>query len=113
MTVLVSGGHNMSLLTTGIGKHTILGSTLDDSIGEAFDKTARLLGITHIPGNNITHKHTHTNTNANTKRKHKHNNHTHTHAHTHTRATTLLLLLLLQSLDCCCYCCGLLLLYAG
>jgi hypothetical protein len=50
MTVLVSGGHNMVLLTTGIGKHTILGSTLDDSIGEAFDKTARLLGITHIPG---------------------------------------------------------------
>ena len=40
-TVLVSGGHNMVLLTTGIGKHTILGSTLDDSIGEAFDKTAR------------------------------------------------------------------------
>lgn len=50
MTVLVSGGHNMALLTTGIGKHTILGSTLDDSIGEAFDKTARLLGITNIPG---------------------------------------------------------------
>ena len=42
-TVLVSGGHNMVLLTTGIGKHTILGSTLDDSIGEAFDKTARYL----------------------------------------------------------------------
>ena len=40
-TVLVSGGHNMVLLTTGIGKHTIQGSTLDDSIGEAFDKTAR------------------------------------------------------------------------
>lgn len=38
------------LLSTGIGAHTILGSTLDDSIGEAFDKTARLLGITAIPG---------------------------------------------------------------
>ena len=50
VTVLVSGGHNMVLLTTGIGKHTILGSTLDDSIGEAFDKTARILGISNIPG---------------------------------------------------------------
>ena len=49
-TVLVSGGHNMVLLTSGIGVHRILGSTLDDSIGEAFDKTARLLGITNVPG---------------------------------------------------------------
>ena len=31
-TVLVSGGHNMVLLTSGIGVHTILGSTLDDSV---------------------------------------------------------------------------------
>ena len=47
-TVLVSGGHNMVLLTKGLGDHTILGSTLDDSIGESFDKTARLLGITQV-----------------------------------------------------------------
>lgn len=40
----------MVLLTTGLGEHTILGSTLDDSIGESFDKTARLLGITQVPG---------------------------------------------------------------
>lgn len=47
-TVLVSGGHNMVLLTTGIGSHRILGSTLDDSIGEAFDKyeMIRLYGST-------------------------------------------------------------------
>jgi N6-L-threonylcarbamoyladenine synthase len=50
LTLLVSGGHNMLVLTSGLGSHTILGSTLDDSIGEAFDKTARLLGITAIPG---------------------------------------------------------------
>merc|ERR1719460_3497677 len=50
MTVLVSGGHNLSVLTHGLGHHRILGSTIDDSIGEAFDKTARILGITKIPG---------------------------------------------------------------
>ena len=50
LTLLVSGGHNMVVLTRGIGDHRILGSTLDDSIGEAFDKTARLLGISQIPG---------------------------------------------------------------
>eukprot|EP01065_Artemidia_motanka_P035327 TRINITY_DN43249_c0_g1_i1.p1 TRINITY_DN43249_c0_g1~~TRINITY_DN43249_c0_g1_i1.p1 ORF type:complete len:677 (+),score=141.96 TRINITY_DN43249_c0_g1_i1:94-2031(+) len=49
-TLLVSGGHNMALLTTALGEHTILGSTLDDSVGEAFDKTARVLGITAVPG---------------------------------------------------------------
>lgn len=50
LTLLVSGGHNMLVLTSGLGDHVILGSTLDDSIGEAFDKTARLLGINKVPG---------------------------------------------------------------
>merc|ERR1719453_2444916 len=50
LTLLASGGHSMIVLMEGIGKHTILGATLDDSAGEAFDKTARLLGITKIPG---------------------------------------------------------------
>jgi len=50
VTLLVSGGHNMAVLTRGVGRHTILGSTLDDSIGEAFDKTARLLNIQQVPG---------------------------------------------------------------
>ena len=40
----------MLVLSRALGQHTILGSTLDDSIGEAFDKTARLLGISKIPG---------------------------------------------------------------
>lgn len=40
----------MAVLTRGVGNHTILGSTIDDSIGEAFDKTARTLGITQVPG---------------------------------------------------------------
>lgn len=50
LTLLVSGGHNMAVLTRGVGQHVILGSTIDDSIGEAFDKTARVLGITQVPG---------------------------------------------------------------
>lgn len=34
----------------GVGRHTVLGTTIDDSMGEAFDKVARLLGISAIPG---------------------------------------------------------------
>eukprot|EP00438_Fugacium_kawagutii_P014906 Skav226526 [mRNA] locus=scaffold1773:233177:242669:- [translate_table: standard] len=43
ITLLVSGGHNMAVLTRGVGQHIILGSTIDDSIGEAFDKTVTLV----------------------------------------------------------------------
>jgi len=50
LTLLVSGGHNLAVLSRGLGQHLILGSTIDDSIGEAFDKTARALGITQVPG---------------------------------------------------------------
>jgi N6-L-threonylcarbamoyladenine synthase len=45
LTLLVSGGHNMCVLATGVGNYTVLGATLDDALGEAFDKTARLLGL--------------------------------------------------------------------
>jgi tRNA A37 threonylcarbamoyltransferase TsaD len=45
LTFLASGGHTSILLTTGLGKHTVLGGTLDDALGEAFDKAARLLGL--------------------------------------------------------------------
>jgi N6-L-threonylcarbamoyladenine synthase len=50
MTLLVSGGHTMIVLSQAFGQHVIMGSTIDDSVGEAFDKTARLLGITSVPG---------------------------------------------------------------
>ena len=44
LTLLTSGGRRCQLLLTeGIGQHTVLGSTLDDAAGEAFDKVARLL----------------------------------------------------------------------
>lgn len=45
LALLVSGGHCQILKCLGIGKYTILGGTLDDSLGEAFDKTARMLGL--------------------------------------------------------------------
>jgi hypothetical protein len=37
----------------GIGRHTVMGTTIDDSMGEAFDKTARLLGISAVPGDRM------------------------------------------------------------
>jgi N6-L-threonylcarbamoyladenine synthase len=45
LALLVSGGHCQILKCMGIGQYSILGGTLDDSLGEAFDKTARLLGL--------------------------------------------------------------------
>jgi N6-L-threonylcarbamoyladenine synthase len=45
LALLVSGGHCQILECRGVGQYAILGGTLDDSLGEAFDKTARLLGL--------------------------------------------------------------------
>ena len=45
VTLLVSGGHCTLLLARGVGDYIELGTTLDDSVGEAFDKVARLLRI--------------------------------------------------------------------
>lgn len=45
LALLVSGGHCQLLKCNGIGKYSIIGGTIDDSLGEAFDKTARLLGL--------------------------------------------------------------------
>ena len=45
LSLLVSGGHCQLLRCHGIGRYEILGGTVDDSLGEAFDKTARLLGL--------------------------------------------------------------------
>jgi len=50
LNLLVSGGHNLLIYSKGLGNHHIVGTTLDDSIGEAFDKVARELGIDKIPG---------------------------------------------------------------
>ncbi|KAL3921786.1 MAG: hypothetical protein SGILL_002564 [Bacillariaceae sp.] len=45
LALLVSGGHCQLLKCEGVGRYSILGGTLDDSLGECFDKTARLLGL--------------------------------------------------------------------
>lgn len=45
LALLVSGGHNLLLVVRGVGDYQILGSTVDDAVGEAFDKSARLLGL--------------------------------------------------------------------
>lgn len=43
----------MLVLCQGVGRHRILGTTLDDSAGECFDKIARMAGITAIPGKGV------------------------------------------------------------
>ncbi len=45
LLLLVSGGHTQLLAIHGIGRYHRLGTTLDDALGEAFDKTAKLLGL--------------------------------------------------------------------
>ncbi|MBN2302946.1 MAG: tRNA (adenosine(37)-N6)-threonylcarbamoyltransferase complex transferase subunit TsaD [Anaerolineae bacterium] len=48
--LIVSGGHSEIVLITGHGAYTTLGSTIDDAAGEAFDKVARLLGLSYPGG---------------------------------------------------------------
>ena len=50
VALLVSGGHTMLIEVTGIGEYRLLGETLDDAAGEAFDKTAKLLGLGYPGG---------------------------------------------------------------
>jgi N6-L-threonylcarbamoyladenine synthase len=50
VALLVSGGHSMLVQVDGIGAYRILGDTLDDAAGEAFDKTAKLLGLNYPGG---------------------------------------------------------------
>ena len=49
LLLLISGGHSQFLSVQGLGKYKRLGTTIDDAVGEAFDKTAKLLGI-EFPG---------------------------------------------------------------
>ncbi len=46
----VSGGHTMLVVVAGVGRYRVLGETLDDAAGEAFDKTAKLLGLDYPGG---------------------------------------------------------------
>ena len=50
VALLVSGGHSQLMRVTGVGEYELLGETLDDAAGEAFDKTAKLLGLAYPGG---------------------------------------------------------------
>lgn len=50
LLLLVSGGHTQLLIVTDVGRYTRLGTTLDDALGEAFDKAAKLLGLDYPGG---------------------------------------------------------------
>jgi len=53
VALLVSGGHTQLVQVDGIGRYTVLGESLDDAAGEAFDKTAKLLGLSYPGGPEI------------------------------------------------------------
>ncbi len=50
LLLLVSGGHSQLLIVKGVGDYERLGATIDDALGEAFDKTAKLLGLGYPGG---------------------------------------------------------------
>lgn len=56
LLLLVSGGHCQILDVQGLGQYTRLGTTIDDAVGEAFDKTAKLLGL-GFPGGPAVEQH--------------------------------------------------------
>ena len=53
LALLVSGGHTMLVKVTAVGNYKILGESIDDAVGEAFDKTAKLLGLPYPGGPEI------------------------------------------------------------
>ena len=50
VALLVSGGHSMLVKVAGLGRYEVLGESIDDAAGEAFDKTAKLLGLDYPGG---------------------------------------------------------------
>jgi N6-L-threonylcarbamoyladenine synthase len=53
IALLVSGGHTQLVKVSGLGQYSLLGESLDDAAGEAFDKTAKILGLDYPGGPNI------------------------------------------------------------
>ena len=53
LALLVSGGHTLLADVAGLGEYTILGESLDDAVGEAFDKTAKLLDLAYPGGPSV------------------------------------------------------------
>jgi N6-L-threonylcarbamoyladenine synthase len=50
IALLVSGGHTQLIQVTDLGQYALLGDTLDDAVGEAFDKTAKMMGLPYPGG---------------------------------------------------------------
>src|SRR3546814_12068972 len=50
VALLVSGGHTQLMRVDGVGRYALLGETLDDAAGEAFDKSAKLMGLGYPGG---------------------------------------------------------------
>jgi N6-L-threonylcarbamoyladenine synthase len=50
LLLLVTGGHSQLVAVEGVGRYRVMGSTIDDAVGEAFDKTAKLLGLPYPGG---------------------------------------------------------------
>jgi N6-L-threonylcarbamoyladenine synthase len=55
LALLVSGGHTMLIQVRGLGDYHLLGETRDDAAGEAFDKSAKLLGLSYPGGPELAH----------------------------------------------------------
>ncbi|MCB1382616.1 MAG: tRNA (adenosine(37)-N6)-threonylcarbamoyltransferase complex transferase subunit TsaD [Notoacmeibacter sp.] len=53
LLLLVSGGHTQIVLVRGVGDYERWGTTIDDALGEAFDKTAKLIGLPYPGGPNV------------------------------------------------------------
>lgn len=53
LLLLVSGGHSQLLIAEGVGRYRRLGTTIDDAVGEAFDKAAKMLGLGYPGGPEI------------------------------------------------------------
>jgi N6-L-threonylcarbamoyladenine synthase len=53
LLLLISGGHCQLMAADGIGRYRLYGATIDDAVGEAFDKTAKLLGLPYPGGPQI------------------------------------------------------------
>jgi N6-L-threonylcarbamoyladenine synthase len=50
VALLVSGGHTLLVAVEGVGRYRVLGESLDDAVGEAFDKTAKMMGLPYPGG---------------------------------------------------------------
>ena len=53
LLLLISGGHSQYLVVNGVNNYRQIGTTIDDAVGEAFDKTAKILNLGYPGGPNV------------------------------------------------------------